>query len=109
MSSLCSQDFQRGFLFLISGKLHILTTIFVAEMLTESRNPHYMRGGKLPEIAFPPRMADNLTEGWREEKMKLKQDRELNNGRLAMVGIASFLAEYFVPGSVPLLSGIDAF
>jgi len=96
-------------IFFLVGKWHILTTIFLTEMLTEAKNPHYMRGGDLPKIAFPPRMADEITEGWREEKMKSKQDRELNNGRLAMVGVASFLAEYFVPGSVPVLSAIDAF
>ena len=78
-------------------------------MLTEISNPHYMRGGDLPKIIFPPRMAENLTEGWREVKMKDKQAKELNNGRLAMVGMASFLSEYFIPGSVPVLSAVDAF
>ena len=68
-----------------------------------------MRGGNLPEIVFPPRLGKDLTEGWREEKMQVKRARELNNGRLAMVGVTSFLAEYFVPGSVPVLSSIDAF
>jgi len=96
-------------LIIVTGKWHILTTIFIAEMLTETRNPHYMRGGDLPKIVFPPRMAEDITEGWREDKMKLKQARELNNGRLAMVGVASFLAEYYNPGAVPILSGIDAF
>mmetsp|Transcript_25341 Transcript_25341/g.72983 ORF Transcript_25341/g.72983 Transcript_25341/m.72983 type:complete len:197 (-) Transcript_25341:278-868(-) len=30
--------------------------------------------------------------------------KELKNGRLAMIGIASFAANYFIPGSVPGLS-----
>jgi Chlorophyll A-B binding protein len=31
---------------------------------------------------------------------------ELKNGRLAMIGFASYISEYFIPGSVPALSGI---
>lgn len=31
---------------------------------------------------------------------------ELNNGRLAQLGIIGFLCEQKIPGSVPLLSGI---
>ena len=92
-----------------AGKWHIFSTIFIAEMLTEIRGPHYMRGGELPKIVFPPRLADDITEGWREDKLKDKQAKELNNGRLAMVGMASFLSEYFNPGSVPILSALDAF
>lgn len=87
----------------------MIAAIALTEILTETQRPHYMRGGDMPEIVFPPRMAKDMTQDWREEKMKLKKDRELNNGRLAMIGIASFLAEFFVPGSVPLLSAIDAF
>ena len=68
-----------------------------------------MRGGDPPKIVFPPRMADDITAGWREDKMNEKKAKELNNGRLAMVGMASFLSEYFIPGSVPVLSAIDAF
>ena len=31
---------------------------------------------------------------------------EINNGRLAMIGIFGFLAESKIPGSVPALSGL---
>jgi hypothetical protein len=31
---------------------------------------------------------------------------EINNGRLAQIGIMAFVAESKVPGSVPLLTGI---
>jgi len=35
-----------------------------------------------------------------KESMRLK---ELKNGRLAMLGFASFVSNYFIPGSVPFL------
>ena len=37
-----------------------------------------------------------------KEQMALK---ELKNGRLAMIGIAGFVANYFLPGAVPGLEG----
>ena len=32
--------------------------------------------------------------------------KEINNGRLAMLGIIGFLSEQTIPGSVPALSGV---
>jgi len=37
--------------------------------------------------------------------MKTQQLKELKNGRLAMIGVASLAAEHVIPGSVPLLAG----
>jgi len=37
--------------------------------------------------------------------LKQKQLSEIKNGRLAMIGFASLLANHFIPGSVPLLTG----
>ena len=88
-----------------TGKAQIIGTILIAEIATEAKKPHYMLGGKLPEMVFP--QVD--FSGVDAATLKIKRSRELNNGRLAMIAIASFISEYFVPGSVPVLSGIDAF
>jgi hypothetical protein len=77
----------------------------IAEIATEIKKPHYMMGGKLPEIVFPQVDFSNVSA----ETIKTKRSRELNNGRLAMIAIMSFIAEHNIPGSVPVLSGIDAF
>ena len=41
--------------------------------------------------------------------MKTQRDKELNNGRLAMISIMSFVAAANIPGSVPALTGNPAF
>ena len=87
------------------GKWQIIGTIFVAELATEVKKPHYFYGGPLPTIVFPP--VD--FSGVKPETLKVKQDRELNNGRLAMISIMAFISEKFIPGAVPTISGIDAF
>ena len=38
-----------------------------------------------------------------ENKRRAMELRELKNGRLAMLGIASFVSAHFLPGSVPML------
>jgi hypothetical protein len=81
---------------------------------------HYMRGGKpgyfprfnqggpifnplTPLNLFDPfELTAKLTE---EEKAK-KLIAEVNNGRLAMLGLFSLIAEARVPGSVPALAGL---
>jgi hypothetical protein len=88
-----------------AGKAQILGTIFVAELASESQGTHYMKGGPTPTIVFPPIDFSGVSEG----TMKLKRNRELNNGRLAMISIMSFVAANNVPGSVPALAGIDMF
>jgi hypothetical protein len=42
------------------------------------------------------------SDEWKAEKLKI----EINNGRLAMIGLFSFLSEGAVPGSVPALNGL---
>jgi len=88
-----------------AGKAQILGMAFVAELASESQGTHYMKGGSTPTIVFPPIDFSGVSE----DTLKMKQNRELNNGRLAMIAIMSFIAANNVPGSVPALSGIDMF
>merc|ERR1719198_1596127 len=95
-----------------AGKLQILFVILCLETAQESKKPHYMRGGvpgKLdqlpyegisglwaPKIKFwdPLGFMGALTE---EQKAR-KRKAELKNGRLAMIGIISFLVGHNLPG-----------
>mmetsp|Transcript_13743 Transcript_13743/g.22744 ORF Transcript_13743/g.22744 Transcript_13743/m.22744 type:complete len:204 (-) Transcript_13743:199-810(-) len=88
-----------------AGKAQILFTILLAEIATESKDVHYTNGGPLPTMVFPPIDFSGVSA----DTLKVKQDRELNNGRLAMIAIMSFISEANIPGSVPALTGIDAF
>jgi len=88
-----------------AGKWQIIGTIGVAEIFAESQKPHYMMGGPLPELIWPKVDMSKVSP----EVMATKQSRELNNGRLAMIAIMGFLSEHAIPGSVPALSGIEAF
>ncbi|GMH53451.1 hypothetical protein TrST_g1291 [Triparma strigata] len=84
------------------------------EGIPESKEPHYMRGGQPGKFAnkkgsiFPLNLYDPFGFNGRmsEEKKQRRLVMEVNNGRLAMIGIFGFLAEAAVPGSVPLLKGL---
>ena len=76
-----------------------------------------MKGGKIGEFpAFDaakiPGGALNLydpfglNKGMSEEKKAAGLVKEINNGRLAMLGIFGFLSEAKIEGSVPALSGV---
>jgi len=87
------------------GKAQIIFTIFLAEIITESKGTHYTKGGDLPTVVFPPIDFSGVDEA----TLATKQNRELNNGRLAMIAIMSFCAAANIPGSVPALVGNPAF
>lgn len=57
---------------------------------------------------FPLDLYDpaQLSKNMSAEKKERRLVAEINNGRLAMIGIMGFLAEGAVPGSVPALKGI---
>eukprot|EP00519_Triparma_laevis_P012896 CAMPEP_0182501738 /NCGR_PEP_ID=MMETSP1321-20130603/12035_1 /TAXON_ID=91990 /ORGANISM="Bolidomonas sp., Strain RCC1657" /LENGTH=204 /DNA_ID=CAMNT_0024706475 /DNA_START=8 /DNA_END=622 /DNA_ORIENTATION=+ len=88
-----------------SGKAQILFTIFLAEVISESKGVHYTKGGDLPTIVFPPIDFSGVDAA----TVATKRNRELNNGRLAMIAIMSFIAATNIPGSVPALAGNAAF
>jgi len=110
------------------AKLQILGVVGFLEMWSETSavlkmdgTEHYVRGGKpgyFPKLnrkdamAFPHPVPLNLWDPFgftakmtpeRKEKALLA---EINNGRLAMIGIMGFMAEAKVPGSVPALDGL---
>mmetsp|Transcript_4847 Transcript_4847/g.6970 ORF Transcript_4847/g.6970 Transcript_4847/m.6970 type:complete len:176 (+) Transcript_4847:292-819(+) len=87
------------------GKAQIIFTIFLAEIITESKGTHYTKGGDLPTVVFPPIDFSGVDES----TLATKRNRELNNGRLAMIAIMSFCAAANIPGSVPALVGNPAF
>jgi len=107
-----------------AAKVQILLFIGLLETISEtssilemSDNKHYMRGGKpgaFPKIngwlphPIPFELFDpfNLSKNASPEKKEKGLLMEINNGRLAMLGIMGFLAEQKVPGSVPALTGV---
>merc|ERR1719428_2715328 len=89
-----------------AGKLQILSLIFLLELSSESKKPHYMRGGvpgKIDSLPFDgitgiwaPKIKFwdplNFTGALSAEQLAKKRKAELKNGRLAMIGIMSFVA-----------------
>merc|ERR1719353_670846 len=103
------------------GKLQIFVFVGMLESYGEGAGQpegyvHYTKGG-LPGY-FPPiagragfgQVTLNLYDplGWfSEDKDKVRgRQVEINNGRLAMLGIFSLLSEAKVPGAVPPLAGL---
>jgi hypothetical protein len=110
----------------LSSKLQIFAVIACLEAWDEMGGkigdldglPHYMNGrkpGDYPSMEnFRSRVhfALDLFDPFGLNKKKSEEAKEkgliseLNNGRLAMIGIMGFLAADKIPGSVPLLEGV---
>jgi hypothetical protein len=112
------------------GKFQIIAIIGLFETyseksdaLKEQGEAHYMRGGKPgyyptfkgfytspngAEYDYPLNLYDpfNLFKDMDEETKDKRLTMEINNGRLAMIGLFGFIAEAKVPGSVPGLTGL---
>ena len=103
-----------------SAKLQIFAFIFLMEIWGETdpdgTNAHYMKGGrpgvfpsfdKMPH-PVPLNLFDpfKLTAKMSPEKKEKSLLAEINNGRLAMIGLMAFVTEAKVPGAVPALTGI---
>ena len=76
---------------------------------------HYMRGGtpgyyptfkymfhKAPLNLYAPFGKRQFSPEERAKKLNM----EINNGRLAMIGLAAFMADSAIPGAVPFLEGV---
>eukprot|EP00535_Pseudo-nitzschia_heimii_P010151 CAMPEP_0197183812 /NCGR_PEP_ID=MMETSP1423-20130617/8445_1 /TAXON_ID=476441 /ORGANISM="Pseudo-nitzschia heimii, Strain UNC1101" /LENGTH=252 /DNA_ID=CAMNT_0042634447 /DNA_START=18 /DNA_END=776 /DNA_ORIENTATION=- len=110
----------------IESKHQIITVIGFLEIYSELASsvtdkdvyqPHYMRGGKpgaFPKFgaAVPHPVPFQLYDPFNFSKNRSEEDKarglvtEINNGRLAMLGIFGFLLEQTIPGSIPLLGEI---
>jgi hypothetical protein len=107
-----------------ASKLQIISFIGFLEFYSElspasgtaSALPHYMSGGtpgKYPTFDdIPHPVPFNLYDPFGFSKNKSPEakasglKKEINNGRLAMLGIIGFLSEQTIPGSVPALTGL---
>lgn len=108
-----------------SAKWQIFSVIAFLEFWSELSTPnhaHYMKGGRpgdFPDFTSgsegiphpvpfnyydPFRLSANMSA----EKKESRLIAEINNGRLAMIGILGFLSEQSMAGSVPLLKGVVA-
>jgi len=83
-------------------KYWVILSVGALELIDEAdQKGHYINGEKEPgRHPIFQRKTNASSEKLSEGKIK-----EINNGRLAMLGIMGFVSESSVPGSVPVLGG----
>jgi hypothetical protein len=83
-------------------KYYVILSVGALEIIDEAdQKGHYILGNKEPgRHPIFQRKTNASAEKLSEGKIK-----EINNGRLAMLGIMGFVSESSVPGSVPVLNG----
>jgi hypothetical protein len=93
------------------GKLQMLVVIGLLEFHSEipsGGQKHYLNGGTPGKImvgGFPLWDPIGFMGKLTPEQKANKLTSEIKNGRLAMIGVASFFAAHWSPIAVPLLSG----
>jgi hypothetical protein len=107
------------------GKIQLFVTVGLLEVWSEAAPgaPHYMKEGGVPG-KFPPFVdargerlpflpinlwdpTNSIDDNWSEATKRRKLAKEVNNGRLAMLGLFSFFVESKTPGAIPVLSAFD--
>jgi hypothetical protein len=106
------------------AKFQLFFFIGMLEIWSEAapNSPHYMRGGGQPgkfprfedskgqRIPFLPiDLWDPLgfTDTMSPQTKKVKLAKEVNNGRLAMLGLFAFFVESKIPGAIPILDSFN--
>ncbi|KAH8054871.1 chlorophyll A-B binding protein [Aureococcus anophagefferens] len=82
----------------LGGKLQILAWAFCVELYSEMQKPHYLKGGDFVTYDWAKQ-----ADGKSPAELLRKQNAELKNGRLAMIGILGFFASANIPGAVPMV------
>jgi hypothetical protein len=103
----------------LAARLQIIAVIGFFEFWSEwsgaleaAGMTHHMNGGKpgqFPAFTFLPLPLFDpfgFTADLSEEELATKRLREVQNGRLAMIGLFSLISEARVPGAVPALAGL---
>lgn len=104
--------------------MQLLVAVGLLELWSEAAPaaPHYMTPGGVPG-KFPPFVdgagqrlpglpvdlwdpTNSINSNWSDATKAKKLAKEVNNGRLAMLGLFSFFVESKTPGAVPLLAAL---